>query len=182
MTFPSWWYFVWHIFRMSLCTYLTIMPSIVYVVHSSGRYTPPNNYIFLIISSINFPPHPRVFIRPNYVFPIFFTLIQMFFCKSNPIFTVYSTHQTSFFCCWTFRLWKSYLCNIRGIVWLHTVFLVVFSTISRSFGALSQGFFRILSSTYLSCLALTILLFGFVGSFFMDSVYLNLLTIYCKVV
>ena len=56
-----------------------------------------------------------------------------------------------------------------------------FSRIPRSFGALSLGFFRILSSTYLSCLDLSILLFGFLGSFFMDSVYLNLLTMYCAV-
>ena len=52
-----------------------------YVSHSSGRYTSPNHYIWLIVSSINFPPYPRVSIRgeyihfrfiwPNNVFPIF---------------------------------------------------------------------------------------------------------------
>ena len=58
---------------------------------------------------------------------------------------------------------------------------VVFSTIPHSFGALNLGFFRILLSTYLSSLALSIFLFGFLALFFIDPVYLNLLTIYCTV-
>ena len=140
----------------------------VYVVHSSGRYTPPNHYIFLIVSSIKLSPQPSFLSRiDKFSFHLtklrlsifFLPLHRLFFWKSNPIFTVSSTHQTSFFCCWTFWLWKSYLCNVRRIVWLHSVFLVVFSTIPCSFRALSLGFFRILSSTYLSCLALSTLVF-----------------------
>jgi len=59
--------------------------------------------------------------------------------------------------------------NVRRIVWLRIVFIAVFSTIPRSFEAHSLGFFRILLSTYLSSLALSILLFGFLGSFFYGS-------------
>ena len=76
---------------------------------------------------------------------------------------------------------------MKVILMQHTVnclvigFLVAFSTIPRSFGALSIGFCRILLSTFLSSLALSILLLGFLGSLFMDPVNLNLLTIYCTV-
>ena len=93
--------------------------------------------------------------------------------KSNPIFmALLLTKVRTFF--WTIQPWKSYLCNTRQIVLFHIVFHVVFSTIPRNFGALSLRFFRILLSNYLSSLALSIFLFGFLALFFMYPVYLKL--------
>jgi len=79
----------------------------VYVAYSSGRYTPPNHYICIIVSSINFlhtfvipsESNRLIFVSSDQItsFQKFLILIQMFFCKSNPIFTVSSTHGRSFF-------------------------------------------------------------------------------------
>ena len=40
----------------------------MYVAHFSGRYTSPNHYIFIIVSSISFHPQPRDSIRAEFSF------------------------------------------------------------------------------------------------------------------
>jgi hypothetical protein len=92
-------------------------------------------------------------------------LIQMLFRKSNPNLRVLSSHEGFFF---TLQL-------------CYTVFFAEFSKIPRSFRALNLELFRSLVATYLSSRSLIILLFGYLGSFFMDPVYLKLLTIYWTV-